>query len=233
MVLDRRESIIVRENPKSPVSEAYRVLRTNLEFASLDGQLKCFLFTSSGPNEGKSTTVSNLAVAAAQTGAKVLLIDGDLRSPTLHRVFQCSNRKGLTSVLVGRETAAEVIQQLDEANLFLLPTGPIPPNPAELLGTERMKELLSQVRQEYDYIYIDAPPVLAVTDAAVLSRRVDGVILVVASGMTHRKALIEARDRLARVNANLLGVALVRAKFDSEYQSYSYYYYSTEAAAFE
>ena len=173
--------LIVQHDSKSPISEAYRAVRTNLQFAGADKQLKCISFTSSTPSEGKSTTISNIALAMAQDGKKVLLIDADMRKPVQHRIFGLFN-KGLSNCIAMNMPLDEAIQPSDHPNLDILASGPVPPNPSELLGSQKMDELLRQVKHIYDYVLVDMPPVLAVTDAAVLSQKVDGIVFVIKSG---------------------------------------------------
>ncbi|KAB3583730.1 CpsD/CapB family tyrosine-protein kinase, partial [Phocaeicola vulgatus] len=175
--------LITISNPKSPVAEAYRTLRTNIQFSNIDGNLQTICVTSSGPGEGKSTTISNLAETFAQAGNRVAIIDCDLRKPRLHRIFKLTNTKGVTTLLSGQSEIEDVIQ-VAGSDLTVITSGPIPPNPSELLGSKRMKDLLEVLKKRYDIVLIDAPPVGLVTDAAILSAIVDGIILVVASGKT-------------------------------------------------
>jgi capsular exopolysaccharide synthesis family protein len=222
--------LITHFAPKSPVSEAYRSLRTNIQFSKADKKVKTALVTSSVPGEGKSTTVANLAITFAQMGAKTLLIDADLRRPVLHGIFGCSRNEGLTNVLVGRSTLEEAIHQTRIEGLNLLVSGTLPPNPSELLNSKVMIKLIDKVSSLYDFILFDTPPVIAVTDAAVLSTKVDGVVLIVKSGETSREVIERSRMLLDKVNANLLGVLVngvnINMMYGSYYQYYQYYYYS-------
>jgi capsular exopolysaccharide synthesis family protein len=222
--------LITHFAPKSPVSEAYRSLRTNIQFAKADKKVKSALVTSSVPGEGKSTTVANLAITFAQMGAKTLLIDADLRRPVLHGIFGCSRNDGLTNVLVGRSTLEEAIHETRIDGLNLLVSGTLPPNPSELLNSKVMIKLIDKVSSVYDFVLFDTPPVIAVTDAAVLSTNVDGVVLVVKSGETSREVIERSRMLLDKVNANLLGVLVngvhLSMMYGSYYQYYQYYYYS-------
>lgn len=222
--------LITHFAPKSPVSEAYRSLRTNIQFAKADKKVKTALVTSSVPGEGKSTTVANLAITFAQMGAKTLLIDADLRRPVLHGIFGCSRNEGLTNVLVGRSTLEEAIHETRIEGLSLLVSGTLPPNPSELLNSKVMVKLIDKVSSIYDFVLFDTPPVIAVTDAAVLSTNVDGVVLIVKSGETSREVIERSRMLLEKVNANLLGVLVngvnVSMMYGSYYQYYQYYYYS-------
>jgi len=209
------EHLITVADPRSPVSEAYRALRTNLDFSSLDRPIRTMLVTSAGPEEGKSTVLANLAVTTAQAGKKVILVDGDLRRPTLHHIFNLKNDVGLTTMVVD-DAAMESppLQDTGVEGLQLLPSGPLPPNPSELLGSRRMEEIIAVLLERADIVFFDAPPVVAVTDAAVLATKVDGVLLVIYAGRTRRDYARAARARLEKVNANLLGAVLNNVRFD-------------------
>lgn len=227
----RKEKMLITHcNPKSPISEAFRVLRTNIQFSSFDKQLKILLITSSVVGEGKTTIASNLAVSIAQSGSKVLLIDGDLRKPCVHKLFGISNSKGLTNLLLSENKIhQDFIQKPEIDNLDIIASGPIPPNPSEILGSASMKEILERLRYGYDIILIDTPPVGTVTDAAVLSTGADGVILVVHSGKVEIKAAQRAKELLLQVNANIMGTILNDVNIhDQDGYYYSYYYSGTE-----
>lgn len=215
---------------KAPESEAYRTLRTNIQFSSVDKPVRTLLVTSSSPGEGKSTTTANLAVVLAQTNQKVIVVDTDLRRPVLHRVFSVPNNTGLTTALLAGEawTIEEHLQPTEIENLKLLPSGPIPPNPSELLGSQRMGHLIQALANEADIVIFDSPPVLAVTDAAVMARQVDGVLIVTDAGRTKEGALANATGELQKTGANVLGVALNRLDPRRGYNYYYYYYYSDE-----
>jgi capsular exopolysaccharide synthesis family protein len=219
--------LIVHENAKSPIAEAYRTLRTNIQFSKTDGELKTIMFTSSGPGEGKSTTIANTAVALAQSGKQVILVDCDLRKPVQHKIFGKKNR-GLTNILVEEIEADHFIQDTQVENLRLLTSGPIPPNPSELLGSAKMKELIDYLKTQADYVIIDAPPVIAVTDASVLASRVDGVTLVVNSGSVRPEMAQKAKDLLVKANGHLLGIILNRVEIEEEH-AYYYYYYGSDS----
>nr|PZN11336.1 MAG: capsular biosynthesis protein [Caldicoprobacter oshimai] len=221
----RSVNLVTHADPKSPVAEAYRILRTNIEFSSTDRKIKVILVTSSGPAEGKSTTAANTAIAMADANRRVLLIDCDLRKPAIHRMFGLVNIKGLTNILVEGIEYSDITNVTDVENLEIITSGPKPPNPAELLGSRRMKEFLDRVREDYDVVIIDAPPVLPVTDAAVLSQYVDGVILVAGYGVTTFEAAAQAKASLQKVNARILGVVLNGAPVDRGGGYYYYYYY--------
>ncbi|WP_394186733.1 CpsD/CapB family tyrosine-protein kinase [Metabacillus halosaccharovorans] len=208
--------------PKSPIAEQFRTIRTNIQFSIVDEELQTMIVTSSGPAEGKSTTTANLAVVFAQQGKRVLLIDADLRKPTVHYTFRTENHIGLSNVLTRQSSLEEAVTVTAQEKLWVLPSGPIPPNPSELLGSKGMKTLLEQAKNEYDVIILDTPPVLAVTDAQVLSNLADGVVLVVSSGKTETDAAKKAKELLESAKAKILGVVLNNKKVqDSQY----YYYY--------
>lgn len=224
--MKRQHTLIVHEDAKSLVAEAYRVIRTNLQFCQTDSSLHTLIFTSAGPGEGKSTTIANTAVALAQTGKKVLLVDCDLRKPVQHHIFK-KNKAGVTNHLAEGTLLTELFQESGVPNLTLLTSGPVPPNPSELLGSEKMKQLLAQLREEYDYVLIDAPPVIAVTDAAVLASKVDGVVLVLDSGNVRPEMAQQAQKLIQAANGKLLGAILNKVEIDEEH-SYYYYYYGKE-----
>jgi len=217
--------LITHFAPKSPVSEAYRTLRTNISYSLVDNPLKTAVVTSSGPGEGKSTTVANLAIAFAQMGSRVLLVDADLRRPVLHGIFGVQREPGLVNVVAGKSRIAEALADIGVENLTLLPAGTLPPNPSELLASQAMEELLKTLSQEYDIILCDSPPVIAVTDACVLARKLDGVILVAKSGETSADALSRAKMLLDNVNAHLFGISLNGVNINRMYGSYYYYYH--------
>ncbi len=217
--------MITKKNPRSPISEAFRTVRTNIQFSSIDKNMKKILVTSSMPGEGKSTVISNLAIAIAISGKSVILVDMDFRKPKLHRYFDLSNEMGLTNILAGQWILSDIVESTDTPNLSLITTGPKPPNPAEIMGSNRMGEFLSEVEGAYDYVLIDSPPLLAVTDAAVLSTKVDGTILVVESGKTEIDHAEEALKSLQNVGANVIGIILNKVKLDGS-RKYGYYYNS-------
>jgi len=218
---DKPDPLITVADPRSPVSEAYRTLRTNLDFSSLDKPIKTMLVTSAGPEEGKSTVLANLAVTTAQTGRKVILVDCDLRRPTLHYIFNLKNDVGLTTMVVD-DAAMESppLQDTGVEGLQLVSSGPLPPNPSELLGSRRMEDIIADLLERADVVLFDAPPVVAVTDAAVLATKVDGVLLVVNAGGTKRDYARAAKARLEKVNANLLGAVLNNVRFDVSLHRY-------------
>ncbi len=221
---NNRRPIITHENPKSPISEAYRTLRTNIQFSAIDEELRVIMATSAGPGEGKSTTLTNLAVVYAQADMRVVLIDADLRKPTMHHTFSLSNRMGLTSVLSGQAEMDEVVRESYIPNLNLITSGPIPPNPSEMLASKRMTKLLDDLKERFDVILIDAPPILAVTDSQIVATKSDGVILVIDSGKVKRDMAIKAKANLEHVKARILGVVLNNMDRKNA-ESYYYYYY--------
>lgn len=222
MARDNKRRLVTMTSPKSPVSEQYRTVRTNIEFSAVDEEIRSIMVTSSGPGEGKSTTVSNLAVVFANQGKKVLLVDADLRKPTVHYTFDVNNITGLTNVLTKRTTLEKAVAETKEPSLFIMPSGPIPPNPAELLGSKAMQDFLEEAYQEFDMVLFDTPPVLAVADAQILANYCDGSILVTRSGETEIEQAEKARDLLQSAKGKLLGAVLNHKKLqDSQY----YYYY--------
>ena len=225
------ERLVAARQPRSPISEAYRTLRTNLEFSAVDSGLHTLVITSSNPMEGKSTTAANLSIVMAQAGKQVILVDADMRRPMVHTLFGSSNNYGLTTAIMqGNPSPMEYVQETDVPNLRIMTTGPIPPNPAEILGSQRTREVIDHLKEEADLVIFDSPPVLAVTDAAVLSTVVDGVLLVVEVGRTRRDVIYRSTDALRRVGAHLLGAALNRVSskrggyYYYKYYEYDYYY---------
>ncbi|WP_342554635.1 CpsD/CapB family tyrosine-protein kinase [Paenibacillus sp. FSL R7-0652] len=201
-------NLVTVANPKSVSSEAYRKLRTNIQFSSIDSQIRTIMIASAVSGEGKTTTIGNLAVAYAQEGKKVLLMDTDLRKPALHRMFNVPNHIGLTSVLSSQYQVTEVLRETVVEGLHVLTSGPIPPNPSEMIGSRKMLALLEDLKEEYDVILFDTPPVLTVTDALIISSLCDGVILVVSAGKVKKDLVKKAKGYLEHVNARILGAAL-------------------------
>ncbi len=214
--------MIAMSEPKSINSEQYRTIRTNIEFSSVDTEVKSLLITSAGPEEGKSTTAANLAVVFAQQGKKVLLIDADLRKPTVHFTFKLDNGTGLTSALLKQMPFQKAVLPADEANLDILTSGPIPPNPAELLSTGAMKDLLSEAAAVYDKVILDTPPVLAVADTKILGDYTDGAIMVISSGKTDKEKAAKAKEALDYCPCKLLG-AVMNGKKQTKHSDYAYY----------
>ena len=217
------KSIISYNDPKSVISEQYRAIRTNIEYSNVDQNTKTILVTSSDKNEGKTTTVSNLAVSFANLNKKVLLIDCDLRNASIHKMFKLNNIYGLTDILAKDRAVDKCIQKTELENLYVLTAGAIPPNPAEILSSEKMKNLIEDLKNIYDYIFIDTPPIGLVTDAGVLSSFIDGVVLVVKSESIEKKYLEETKKKLDAVDARILGAIL--NSYKSEQKDYDYYSY--------
>ncbi|RLC84885.1 MAG: capsular biosynthesis protein [Chloroflexi bacterium] len=207
--------LITLTDPRSPAAEAYRTLRTNLTFAALDKPIETLIVTSAAPGEGKSTVLANLAVTMAQGERRTILVDADLRRPGLHEIFGVANDRGLTTMIVG-EAAMDDPPLLDVGvdNLWLVPSGPIPPNPADILGSRRMEEVIAALKSRADIVLFDAPPIIAVTDAAVLGTKVDGVLLIVCAGRTRREHAQRARELLERVHVRIVGAVLNNAPRD-------------------
>lgn len=200
-------SLITLADKSSPISEQYRTIRTNIQYAMVDRDLRTLVITSSGPSEGKSTTSANLAIVFANSGKRVLLVDADMRKPTVAKTFSLDNIRGLSTLLGSREIMLhQVIQTSGIDNLFLMTSGPKPPNPSELLDSRRMKELIQELKQQYDLVIFDMPPVVAVTDAQIVSSKADGTILVVRENVSKRDSLLKAKSLLELVDANILGV---------------------------
>lgn len=218
----RAVSLITLVDKTSPISEQYRTIRTNIQYAMVDRDLKTLVITSSGPSEGKSTTSANLAVVFANSGKRVLLVDADMRKPTVAKSFSLDNIRGLSTLLGSRETVIhQVIQSSGVDNLFLMTSGPKPPNPSELLDSRRMEELLQELKQQYDLIIFDMPPIVAVTDAQIVSSKSDGTIVVVRENVSKRDSLLKAKSLLEMVGATILGVVYNGSKNISD-QGYYY-----------
>ncbi|WP_409252149.1 CpsD/CapB family tyrosine-protein kinase [Bacillus sp. SCS-153A] len=223
-VNSNQRKLITKVNPKSPVSEQFRTIRTNIQFSTVDEEYRTLMVTSSGPGEGKSTTAANLAVVFAQQGKTVLLVDADMRKPTVHYTFNFTNTFGLTTVLTRQSELKETVKDSGIEKLHIMSSGPIPPNPAELLSSKAMTVFLEEAKKEYDIIIFDTPPVLAVTDAQVMANKCDGTILVVSSGTTEMDASKKSKESLQAAKAKLLGVVLNNKK---QSETSYYYYYGT------
>ena len=214
---------IVDEKPKSIAAEAYRTLRTNIQYSSFDEEIRTIVVTSSEPGEGKSTTAGNIALSFAQAAKKTVIIDCDLRKPSLHKKFKISNIGGLSDILIGKEKIDDVIHHFNE-ELDVITSGKLPPNPAEMLGSRTMERLLVALKERYDIIILDTAPLQAVTDAQILSTKSDGIILVVRAHATKRESVIQAKGLIEKVGGKILGTVLngvenTRGKY--------YYYYGT------
>ncbi|MCC4341068.1 CpsD/CapB family tyrosine-protein kinase [Limosilactobacillus reuteri] len=220
--------LITVAHPKSPISEQFRTIRTNINFMAIDKPIKTLALTSANVSEGKSTITDNLAIVWAQTGQRVLLIDADLRRPTLHTTFNKSNQEGLTTILTSGTNSVDlrqIVQASGVEKLDILTSGPIPPNPAELLSSQRMNTLIESVKSIYDMVIVDVPPMLEVTDTQVLSHYLDAMVLVVKQGQTQKLAVKRAVELLNLAHANLLGYVMndVNADGDAGY-GYGYGY---------
>ncbi|WP_054637798.1 CpsD/CapB family tyrosine-protein kinase [Thalassobacillus sp. C254] len=219
---NKTRTLIAKEQPRSPITEQFRTIRTNIQFAAVDEEVSTIMTTSAGPGDGKSTVNANLAVVMAQQGKGALLIDADMRKPTVHYTFRLPNHVGLSNVVTKQMSLHEAVRPTDVEGLDVLTCGPIPPNPSELLGSRMMKELLEEAKKNYEYIVIDTPPLLAVTDAQVLASICDGVVLVVSSGITVKDEAEKAKELIENTNARLLGAVLNRKEKTSS--NYMYYY---------
>jgi non-specific protein-tyrosine kinase len=208
----KQPDLITLTDPRSPAAEAYRTLRTNLTFTALDKPIETLAVTSAAPDEDKAKILANLAITMAQSERRTILVEADLRRPGLHEIFGVANDRGLTTMIV--EEAALDDPPLIEVgvdNLWLLPSGPLPPNPADLLGSRKMEQAIAALKSRADVILFNAPPVVAVTDAAVLGTKVDGVLLVVSAGRTRRDHAQRAKDLLERVHVRIVGTVLNNA----------------------
>lgn len=211
--------LIVEKEPKSVISESFRTLRTNLQYSSLDKEYKIIVITSPNQGEGKTTIASNLALTLAEGEKKVVLIDCDLRKPSIHRYFKISNKIGLSQVLLGEENF-HIASKKYKDNMTILTSGHIPPNPAEALASDRMGKFLEWLKEEFDYIILDTPPVLIVTDSQILSTKADGTILVVRAEKTKKDEMRESIGLLKQVNTNIIGIVLNGVNNDSKYKHY-------------
>lgn len=213
--------MIVEREPKSIAAESYRTLRTNIQYSSFDEEYKVITVTSSEPEEGKSTTAGNLALSLAQGEKKVILIDCDLRKPSVHKKFKLSNTSGLSDVIVEKASVTNVGFKYNN-NLTILTSGKVPPNPAEMLGSKSMTALLEALKKVFDYVILDTPPIQAVTDAQILSTKSDGTILVVRAEKTKKDSVHNSISLLRKVNANIIGTVL--NGLEASTSNYYYYY---------
>jgi capsular exopolysaccharide synthesis family protein len=220
---DLQRNLVTEMSKSSPISEQYRTIRTNIEFSAVDREIKTIVITSAGPAEGKSTTAANLAVVMAQNGNSVLLLDADLRKPTVHHTFGVPNTSGLTNVLTKQASLEQLVQTTRVDHLSILPSGPIPPNPAELLNSKMMGLILERAKEMFDVIILDTPPVTVVADSQILASKCDGTVLVVSSGKTERDEVKKAKEQLMNAKAKILGAILN----DKKIESGKYYYYSS------
>jgi capsular exopolysaccharide synthesis family protein len=224
------QELVVLTEPSSPMAESFRALRTNIRFANPEAPLRSLLVTSAGPEEGKTTTAANLAITLAQAGSRVILVDADLRRPRLHRVFDVAREPGFTELMIDQQGSVEAyLQGTEVENLRVMPCGPLPRHPAELLGSQRIVELIKQLEELADYVIFDSPPAATVTDAVVLASRVDGVLHVVLAGGPRREVVLRTKAALEKVGARILGPVLNQVNLsDMGYYHYYYYDYSHE-----
>lgn len=219
-------SLITVTKPNSVIAEQFRTIRTNIQFSMIDKELKTIIFTSSGPFEGKSTVAANIASVFADQGKRVLLVDADMRKPTVNKTFHISNATGLSNLITSRSMQVdEVVQNIEEAGLDIITSGPIPPNPSELLNSNRMNEIIRELEAMYDLVLFDMPPVVSVTDAQVMATKTDGVVFVVRRNIAHKEEVTHAKELLDMVHANVLGVVFNGAEKKTD-RSYSYYGYT-------
>lgn len=221
-----KRRVISIDSPNSPIAEAYRGIRTSIEFSNIDKKLKTICITSSHQGEGKSTVIANLAVSFANIDKKVLLLEGDLRNPSVHRMFNISNIHGLTDVLFGNRSFLECVHPTKNKNLNVLTCGATPINPSEILSSKKMKEFIESLKEVYDYIFIDTPPIGIVTDAGIVSTYSDGVVFVTGANEVDTSLAKLSKERLENVNANILGVVFNKFEVNknSGYEYYNYYY---------
>ncbi len=215
----RQVNLITLTDPRSQASEAYRTLRTNLLFSSLDEPLHTLVVTSPAPEEGKSTALANLAVTFAQGGHRTAIVDCDLRRPSQHTIWGIAQEPGLTSMALGNMDTPPFVE-VGVENLRVMPSGPLPPNPADVLGSARMDAIIARLKTEADFVIFDAPPVIAVTDAALLATKLDGVMLVLRAGSTRREHAERARELLERIGVRIVGAVLTNAEVDTRVVSY-------------
>lgn len=220
-----KNNLVTLTDNKSVAAEAYRTLRTNVQFSSYDKEMKVITVTSSRPGEGKSTVACNMAITFAENGNRVLLVDADLRRPTVHKKFKLPNSEGIVNVILDHSQLDQIVHRDVTPGLDIITSGAIPPNPSELLGSRKNQKLIELFRDRYDTIILDTPPLLAVTDAQVLTTISDGTIIVAQHGVTKKDEIMQAKDLLEKVKGNILGVVLSQIPIDDN--SY-YYYYSYE-----
>ncbi|ALV21547.1 CpsD/CapB family tyrosine-protein kinase [Carnobacterium antarcticum] len=220
-----RPSLITLTRPSSVIAEQFRTIRTNIQFSMIDQDLKTVVVTSAGPGAGKSTISANLAVTFASQGKKVLLVDADMRKPTVHKTFRLPNHDGLTTLLTEKDVnISDIAHRAPTEGLFIITSGVIPPNPSELLASKRMDKLMNELDQIFDLIIFDMPPVVAVTDAQVMASKVDGTIFVIPKGLTNKDMVLKSKDLLDKVHANVIGAIFNRVEMSGD----NYYYYYGE-----
>jgi capsular exopolysaccharide synthesis family protein len=223
----RADALVTETDPRSPAAEAYRTLRTNIRFAGLDSPCRTIVVTSAGSGEGKTTTAANFAVVAAQSDTRVCLVDADMRRPALHKVFGLPNANGLTTALLEGATFASVAQPTRVPNLCVLTSGPHPPNPAELVGSHRMRDCIDGAMKDFDLVIFDSPPVISVADALALSAQCDGVLLVVRAGKMPHAVVRRTSEQIEAVKGRILGIVLNSVDLRRDGYYYDYYRYYT------
>lgn len=206
--LKRAVHLVAHSNPRIPISEQFRQIRTNILFSSADKEIKSIVVTSPEPSDGKSTIAANLAIVLAQQGKPVLLVDTDLRKPSVHYTFNTSNLEGLTSVLTKKISLENAISKTHVPYLKILTSGPVPPNPSELLNSKALEKVLEQLENRFEFIVFDTPPILAVTDSQIVAKKCDGIVLVISSGKTHRDQATKAKELLEKTKTQMLGVVV-------------------------
>ena len=219
------EKYMIKDNPSSPIAEAYRKIATNIEFSNVDNEIKTIMITSAKQDEGKTTTICNLAMVMTELKKKILLIDLDLRKPAVHKTYKLSNKKGLTDMLINKDNYKSYLHNIYHG-LDVLTSGMIPANPAEIINSKALKELLKEVSHDYDYIFLDAPPVMLISDPITISTYSDAVILTIKYGNTEKDLAKRAVESLKQVNANIIGIVLNNIPVSK--QSNYYYYGSYE-----
>lgn len=223
---NERPSLVTLTRPSSVIAEQFRTIRTNIQFSMVDKNLKTLVITSAGPGAGKSTISANLAVTFAMQGKKVLIVDADMRKPTVHKTFRLPNRDGLTTLLTERNIEIkDIVHRLDTEGLFIITSGVIPPNPSELLASNRMNQLIIEFEELFDLIIFDMPPVIAVTDAQVMASKADGTIFVVNKDGADKEMVTKSKNLLEKVKANIIGVVFNRVELKGD----NYYYYYRES----
>ena len=229
-----KRPLVALKDPRNPLVESFRTFRTNLSYLNVEDDSNSFVISSAGPNEGKTTTAMNLAVVMADSGARVVLVDADLRKPSVAKTLGIEGGVGLSDLLAGKASFEDVLQQFGRQYLFVLPAGRIPPNPSELLGSKTMGKVLDMLSEHFDYVIIDTPPVLAVTDAAILSKKVGGTLMIAAAGKVRKQELSNALEALDTVGGNIVGIVVTMVPTKGpdaySYSSYSYQYYGSSSS---
>lgn len=224
-IVEQSRQVVVERSPKSLISEQFRTTRTNINFSMPAGDLKTIVFTSSVQAEGKSTVSANLAHLFAQEGKRVLFVDADMRKPTVHLTMHTENTVGLSNVLTNQSAWKDAVRESSvQPNLFFITSGPVPPNPAELLASKQFDSLLAEISTQYDLVLFDAPPLLSVTDSQILANKCDGTILVVLAGKTQKDSARRAKELLETSQAKILGVILNQFKMEKDHYYYYQYY---------